>query len=302
MVKVENPILNLSDAMALGLIPGRSDAAMHVVLGKENPVNSQYIHYVGSKEWKKQPAGVVLLHGGSGDWRHFGANLADLARVSAVVAVDLPGFGGSDAPIAADLAGVVAPVAAFIRALPWRDVTLVGFSFGALIASAVALDAPPARLMLVSPAGFGAHVPEMATAREQAARATRAHGVRAGLEMNLRNVMLHDPEAVDREPALQAMEEMLRAARLKARGISRSELILDKLRYVSCPVSVLLGASDPFHASVMVQRRAEIAAACPQARVMIVESAAHWLMLERPEIFAAALHDFCERDVRDDRL
>lgn len=296
MVKNRYTIFGLEEACGSGLVVGHFLSGAWVQAEGGSPLSGSdgpSIHYVGTSGWENQSSGCVLLHGGSGDWRHFGANLPRLAAETAVVALDLPGFGRSSDAEGPDLAGIADPVARLLQSLPWRDITLIGFSFGALVATEAALTCPPARMMLVSPAGFGAHAPEMAAARDLAARTARESGVLAGLEVNLRRIMLHRPDCGDDARLLALMEEMLRATRAKVRRFSRSELILDRLRRIECPVRVLFGAHDPYHASALQQRHRDIAVACLQARIETVPDAAHWLMLEQPEVFEAAVLEFC---------
>lgn len=256
------------------------------------------IHYVGTSNWKNQSSGCVLLHGGSGDWRHYCANLHRLSQHIPLVVPDMPGFGGSDEPETDNLASIVDPVTQLIESLPWTEVTLVGFSFGALVAAAVAAKCRPTRLMLISPAGFGAHAPEMAVAREEAAQAAKISGLRSGLALNLDRIMLHRSLSQEDEAVLTMMEQMISATRAKVRRFSRREMIVDRLRLLDCPVSVLFGAHDPYHASVLRQRHAAISQACPDARVQTIDGAAHWLMLERPETFEEILLNFCWEEVK----
>ncbi len=85
---------------------------------------------------------LILLHGLGGSlftWRHV---VAALAREHRVIALDLKGFGRSDKPFddhysAADQAALVA---AFIRKRGLSGVTLVGHSFGGVVALRTARD------------------------------------------------------------------------------------------------------------------------------------------------------------------
>jgi pimeloyl-ACP methyl ester carboxylesterase len=85
---------------------------------------------------------LILLHGLGGSlftWRHI---TAALARSHRVIALDLKGFGHSDKPFddhysAADQAALVA---AFIRKRGLSGVTLIGHSFGGVVALRTAHD------------------------------------------------------------------------------------------------------------------------------------------------------------------
>jgi pimeloyl-ACP methyl ester carboxylesterase len=54
----------------------------------------------GNMVWRSWGSGpvLVLLHGGSGSWRHWVRNIEYFARDRRVIAPDLPGLGESDMP------------------------------------------------------------------------------------------------------------------------------------------------------------------------------------------------------------
>src|SRR4051794_17715450 len=105
--------------------------------------------------WPGRGPTLVLLHGllDSGEgWTWF----ANGSR-RPCVALDLPGFGGSDGPARPDLAAYADTVAWGLEQLDLRDVVLVGHSLGGAVATAVA-ERSAARvgsLVLLAPAGFG---------------------------------------------------------------------------------------------------------------------------------------------------
>ena len=118
---------------------------------------------------------VVLLHGGVSDGREWLPLMTDLHADADVLALDLPGCGGSDDPpprcTLADLADVVAGV---VQALALGPVHLGGLSFGGGLALQVAVRHPAAvrSLLLFSAyAGWaGSLPPEEVAARRAWAR------------------------------------------------------------------------------------------------------------------------------------
>jgi pyruvate dehydrogenase E2 component (dihydrolipoamide acetyltransferase) len=72
------------------------------------------------------------------------------------LAIDLPGFGGSDLPEHARIDSYARDIASALERLAIRDCTLVGHSLGGAIAAAVADTSDRvAGLVLLAPAGFG---------------------------------------------------------------------------------------------------------------------------------------------------
>ncbi len=105
----------------------------------------------------KGPQTLVLIHGlGSymPSWRN---NVAALSKHARVVALDLPGYGQSDKPLAPYSMGYfVAKIRGLLEALDVHHPVLVGHSMGGQIAMTYALQHPEdvAGLVLASPAGL----------------------------------------------------------------------------------------------------------------------------------------------------
>jgi pyruvate dehydrogenase E2 component (dihydrolipoamide acetyltransferase) len=104
---------------------------------------------------------VVLLHGFGGDLDNWMFNLDVLAEERQVVAVDLPGHGGSGKDVGAgDLDTMVAAVAGLLDSLEVASAHVVGHSLGGAVAIGLAA-AHPARvrsLALVAPVGLGPEI------------------------------------------------------------------------------------------------------------------------------------------------
>jgi pyruvate dehydrogenase E2 component (dihydrolipoamide acetyltransferase) len=106
------------------------------------------------RRWEGTGRPLVLLHGLLDDSEGWARLAADTHRPC--LAIDLPGFGGSDLPRTPRVAAYADDVAAGLRRLGIDDCTLVGHSLGGAVAAAVAeRDAGVASLALLAPAGFG---------------------------------------------------------------------------------------------------------------------------------------------------
>ncbi|MBI4319454.1 MAG: alpha/beta fold hydrolase [Chloroflexi bacterium] len=100
---------------------------------------------------------LVLVHGlgGSADW--WLPSLPSFSRAYTTFAVDLPGSGGSDPPIDADLEAPESFLLALYDTLGIEVAHLVGHSMGGYVAALFAASHPERvdHLVLVSNAGFG---------------------------------------------------------------------------------------------------------------------------------------------------
>lgn len=106
----------------------------------------------------KGTAPVVLIHGFGGDLNNWLFTQPALAEARRVIALDLPGHGGSGKQVGAgDLPTLSAAVRAALAALEVTSAHLVGHSLGGAVAVQAALDQPglAASLTLLAPAGFG---------------------------------------------------------------------------------------------------------------------------------------------------
>jgi pyruvate dehydrogenase E2 component (dihydrolipoamide acetyltransferase) len=107
-----------------------------------------------------EPA-MLLLHGFGGDNSSWMFNQAPLAESRRVIALDLPGHGGSSKDVGdGSVAALAAGVEAAIRALGLGRLHLVGHSLGGAVAMAVAARRPAetASLALVASAGLGPEI------------------------------------------------------------------------------------------------------------------------------------------------
>lgn len=106
---------------------------------------------------------LLLIHGANIGWGQWMPNLGGLAKEFQVIAVDLPGCGGSS-PVDFNhlhLIDYVEAMTKFARALELQSMNIIGHSFGAAIAIGLARrpDIQVDRLVLVGPLGFTRRIP-----------------------------------------------------------------------------------------------------------------------------------------------
>lgn len=271
------------------------------------------IHYVSGGAGSP----LFLIHGGHGGWVHWHANLPALAQRHSVFAFEMPGFGQSgNAPAdcsLADMARMTGDAIAALRAnLPqaqWNvPVHLAAFSFGALVATELALQQPQSvrSLLLVNPPGLGEVSAQARNIQARAAEAARLHGLRAGLEISLRELMLCQPARADK-PAMDLLEYGVRNTRFVSRGMSRSTALLPMLAALRMRmqgmqgVHVVLGENDPHQRHELARRRECLEQALGKGNVSVFSGAAHWLQFDQPERFNALAHSLFDDFLTIDR-
>ncbi|HZG08781.1 MAG TPA: alpha/beta hydrolase [Allosphingosinicella sp.] len=141
-------------AAAFNTVQARRAEDSNPPLGKFIEVNGVRLHYLEKGEGPL----VVLLHGNATmlqDWLASGVFDA-LARTNRVIAFDRPGFGHSERPRSAiwTPAAQARLIAAALAALGETGATIVGHSFGTLVAAELGLNHPDAARALVLIGGY----------------------------------------------------------------------------------------------------------------------------------------------------
>ena len=255
---------------------------------------------------------VCCIHGVGGWAENWRETLAALSAAGyRAIAIDLPGFGGSESVRRARyFRGTDALYARIIRgvldALALREAHVVGHSLGGAVAYMGTVSAPDRvrSLTLVAPGGLGLELPwtlrlgsvplvgGLLSARSREA-------ARAGLAS-----CFHDPRRIPRalleecdRYAARSIPETLRVLRegVTLRGVRRGirdEWAARSTRYTG-PVQLIWGVDD----IVLPIGQADGAADLfPQARLHRIDDAGHLVMVEQPAAFMRALLPFLARE------
>ncbi len=248
------------------------------------------------RSWGDGPA-LVLLHGGTGSWRHWVRSIEVFAAHCRVLAPDTPGLGDSPTPPPPHgpehIAGLIADGLAQMLP-PGRRCTLVGFSFGALLAGHVAAQRPDlvASVTLLGPGALGlppgdlSMVPVLDKTGAERAQAHRT---------NLERLMLADPAAVDAQ-AITIQEINTGLARLRSARFARSTSLRDALSRVNAPLTVVWGERDQIAAVDLPGRIAVVRALHPAAEITRIPAAGHWVQYEAAPAVNAILAAVLARD------
>jgi 2-succinyl-6-hydroxy-2,4-cyclohexadiene-1-carboxylate synthase len=228
---------------------------------------------------------LALLHGFTQTgrlWGRFGDALADS---STLVAVDLPGHGGSDA-VRADLPTSARLVAEAVRgAIGDEPCALVGYSLGARVALHVLTqaDLPVGRAALIGATG-GIDNPEARATRrrsdeEQADQLEASGDVEAFLESWLRGPLFERlGDQADRSERLRNSAAGL-ASSLRLCGTGTQEPLWDSVPRIRCPVLALAGTDDTRFAAHALR----LARLVPSGVVSLVPGGGHAVHLAQPD-------------------
>jgi len=234
-------------------------------------------------------APVVFVHG-------FGTEAAVnwyqqmIACVSSfdVIAPDLPGFGGSDRIATTNcIALQVRSLAALLERLRLDRVVLVGHSMGGWISLAFAAAYPERvnRLVVVDAAGLRFD-PDMSL--ERALLPQTIDDVRLLIRANFQRAV-RLPTFVLRDLLRTARRDVEPRTELLQRLVYGDEHLDDRLHAITAPTLVVWGRGDTLTPPALGER---IAAAIPEARLVIFDDCAHSPNVEQYERFNRLLLEF----------
>jgi pimeloyl-ACP methyl ester carboxylesterase len=240
---------------------------------------------------------VILLHGIASSLYTWKDVLPGLAAHHDVVALDLPGFGGSAVPGEPSGELEVRSVVGLMDALGIRRASLVGNSLGGAIAVAVAARAPDRvdRLVLIDPAGYNFAAADRPFVLRLAAGVpgvvAEALPLRPLVSLALHQVF-HDDRLVTSDRIAEYVAPLRRPG---ATRVLRTLLLTTDglgfpgvVREVRAPTLIVWGRYDTW---IPVRDAARFAADIPGARVALVD-AGHMPQEERPAETAALMGEF----------
>jgi pimeloyl-ACP methyl ester carboxylesterase len=249
---------------------------------------------------KGQGPPVVLLHGLASSIYTWKDVLPPLAAHHDVVAVDMPGFGGSDVPLRPDGAVLVGGVLGLLDRLGIARASVAGNSLGGAIAVAMAAREPARvdRLVLIDAAGYNFAVADRPWVLRLTARAPAGLAellpLRPMITLALRQVF-HDDALVTPARLAEYVVPMRRPG--AAVGVRRLLLAADSLgfpavvRSVRAPTLILWGRYDEW---IPPRDAALFARDIPGARVVMVETG-HMPQEEQPAETARLIEEFLAR-------
>jgi pimeloyl-ACP methyl ester carboxylesterase len=246
--------------------------------------------------------GVVLLHGFASSIYTWKDVLPVLAQGHDVVALDFPGFGGSEAPRDLSFDEYPRIVIELVDQLGLARATIVGNSMGGAVAAVVAAERPERveRLVLVDAAGFRMQEKSrpwpirLVGLRPVSALLERLPLRRMLVEASLRQVFFDrrhvTAERIDEylEPALRPGAPAAIRSLLASRA-ARPQAVEEALARVSAPTLVVWGREDAW---IPVADAERFRAALPGSRVVVLDGCGHLPQEERPAEVARLIAEF----------
>jgi pimeloyl-ACP methyl ester carboxylesterase len=248
---------------------------------------------------------VVLLHGFASSLYTWKDVLPALREGHDVLALDLPGFGGSDQPADLSFESYPRVVWALLDRLGIARAHLVGNSMGGALAVVLAATAPSRvdRLVLIDAAGFNLAERErpflirLAGSGPMGALLDHLPVRRLLVRAALRQVF-HDPALVTRERVEEYAAPLLRPGTpaairsLLATLRSHPAAVAELAPRVQAPTLILWGAHDAW---IPPRDADRFARAISGSRTVILEDCGHLPQEERPAEVARLLVEFLDR-------
>jgi pimeloyl-ACP methyl ester carboxylesterase len=249
------------------------------------------------------PLVLVLVHGTGGSWQTWLLNLGELARERRVIAIDLPGFGGSQPlAITAGMGAYADALAGLLEALAVERAVVVGHSLGGLVALRLALRHPALVAGVVSVDGGGMALSGLRLRLVTAALLSinallsvpsllRPLMLRPRARRLLVSGAMHDRAALTAELASEMLSNFAAPGLVPAVAAGARDDLEKHVGDIACPVLLLWGRHDRL---LPVALADALAQRMRSARVTVIEGAGHCPMIERPHEFNRAVAEFAD--------
>ena len=249
---------------------------------------------------------LLLIHGLS-CWQSWLENICFFARDHRVIAMDLPGFGASQAPAEPiSISGYARMLDALCDALEVKRAAVVGNSMGGFIGAELAIRFPARVERLCLAPAIGLNMEHVRIERRKSV-GNRVENVlffglawlsvrsdlpvrRVGLRRKLLSLVVAQPERLPGALVLEVIRATGQATGFaEALDAITRYPIRDRLGEIACPALIVWGEEDRL---VPVSDATELEWLIPNSRKLIYEETGHLPMLERPARFNADLRAF----------
>jgi pimeloyl-ACP methyl ester carboxylesterase len=242
----------------------------------------------------------VLIHGLGGSLVNWEPVFDLVAAERDVIAVDMPGFGGSErlpADVEHSPAAMGREITAHLESLGVERPHLAGNSLGAWVALEMAADDDAASVCAISPAGLWRR-PLGPRSVDSHARAKRLRGLvlaavrtRRGRRALMRTTVAR-PDALSRDEAVRWVAAWLDAPGYDDANVMMRTLTFDRAEEVDVPVTIAWGSADRLVRPPRAERMPK------HARYLVAEGWGHTPTRDDPEGVARLLLEASAAPVR----
>lgn len=262
---------------------------------KVNGVSLYYERHEPATGAARERPELVLLHASSDNCQVWDGQLPAFTERYRVLAVDLRGFGRSEAPEGVYSTEVYArDVVGLLETLGIQGVYLLGHSMGGSVARwAMALGSGGVEALVLANAANNRtsqptwHQAMAALADEVEREGMSAITGRRMLRLFAPGFAHRDPDAVARYAAMRLINDPHGYARTLRNG--RGQSPAPPLSSITCPVLLITGDRDPLSS---LEEAHQMAAQLKDGRLVVLDNCGHVSPLERPEEFNRAVLDF----------
>ncbi|MDR3577651.1 MAG: alpha/beta hydrolase [Anaerolineaceae bacterium] len=242
----------------------------------------QGIYYTLYQGGQKDKPPVVLIHGAGSNHLCWPAELRRLSGFN-VLAVDLPGHGRSAGLGQHSIDAYASQLVGFLAGLNINQAYLVGHSMGGAIALSISLQFPtlPVALGLIATAAYLNVSPKLL-------ESLKSPGTyQDGLNWIRQHVFCPHTDATLIEYSMKQLRD-LRPATLYEDWLACSHFDLHgEIEQVASPGWVAIGSEDRL---IPLSSANYLITSLRQARLQVIQSAGHMLIIEKPKELAQGLH------------
>jgi pimeloyl-ACP methyl ester carboxylesterase len=226
---------------------------------------------------------LVFVHGSGGDHTNWIRQYTSMKDGFNIAALDLPGHGRSEGPGERSVAAYVEWMKKILDGLGISDPVLIGHSLGAAICLSFAIRYDGSAAAVV-PVGGGVRMPVNPTILD-GLKQDPASIVGMAAKFSIAKQNRDKFSSLLAESLLRIDPEILHGDFSACNDLDIAEAVAG----IKVPVLAVCGAEDKMTPPSLSQT---IADRIPGARLSLIEGAGHFVMIENPEAFNAALTDF----------
>lgn len=243
---------------------------------------------------------LVLLHGTGGHWETFAPNLGVLSEHFRCIAPDMIGNGFTGKPdYDYEVSVYIRHLTGLLEALGVDNLSLIGMSLGAWVATRFTIDNPERvnKLVLMSPAGLIATQSNMARIRAERTKAVEDptwDSIKAMFNHLIADEANRLPDLIALRQAIYRLPETRKTIDhllILQDPDARERNLIPQEQWESIKAPTLVVASGKDHGEYQNTAR-QVARFIPNSQVLEMPEVRHWPHFEDPELFNSAALPF----------